>query len=83
MQARPYTAMVGDGRRLATELVVIRASATHEMYAMAGARVLALAVSALLPAGVSIAPSGFPPARPSCSLRPPASRRNPGLIRHP
>src|SRR5688572_30672945 len=32
MHASPYTAMVGDGRRLATELVVIRASATQEMY---------------------------------------------------
>jgi hypothetical protein len=31
MAARPYTAMVGEGRRLATELVVIRASATQEM----------------------------------------------------
>ena len=29
--ASPYTAMVGEGRRLATELVVMRASATQEM----------------------------------------------------
>ncbi|GAB1645162.1 hypothetical protein KRMM14A1259_55850 [Krasilnikovia sp. MM14-A1259] len=34
--ASPYTAMVGAGRRLATELVVISASATHEMYAVVG-----------------------------------------------
>ncbi|GAB3133982.1 hypothetical protein GCM10027258_04020 [Amycolatopsis stemonae] len=35
-QARPYTAIVGDGRRLATELVVIKASATQEIQVGAG-----------------------------------------------
>jgi hypothetical protein len=31
MDASPYTAIVGAGRRLATELVVMRASAIHEI----------------------------------------------------
>jgi hypothetical protein len=84
MDARPYMAMVGDGRRLATELVVIRASATHEMYATAGALDLAAAVSALLPAGVSIALSEGLPAGASIALT--RSSRQPlrtGLIRRP
>jgi hypothetical protein len=38
--------MVGEGRRLATELVVINASATHEMYALAGTRALAAGAAA-------------------------------------
>ncbi len=31
MHASPYTAIVGAGRRLATDAVVMSASATHEM----------------------------------------------------
>jgi hypothetical protein len=38
--------MVGEGRRLATELVVINASATQEMYALAGTRALAAGAAA-------------------------------------
>jgi hypothetical protein len=38
--------MVGEGRRLATELVVINASAIHEMYARAGTRALAAGAAA-------------------------------------
>ena len=68
--------MVGDGRRLATELVVISASATHEMYATAGALVLALVVSALLRTGVSIALSEGLPAGASIVLTK-ASRESP------
>jgi hypothetical protein len=45
--------MVGDGRRLATELVVIMASATQEIHALAGARVRAAACSADRPIGMS------------------------------
>jgi len=52
----PYTAIVGAGRRLATDAVVINASATQEMCAIAGAFVLAAVVAATrLPAGTSMA----------------------------
>jgi len=38
--------MVGDGRRLATELVVIMARATQEIHATAGTRVRTLVLDA-------------------------------------
>ncbi|GEL45745.1 hypothetical protein CHO01_08610 [Cellulomonas hominis] len=44
--ASPYTAIVGAGRRLATELVVISASATQEIQAEAGTGVRRGAASA-------------------------------------
>jgi hypothetical protein len=47
-------AIVGDGRRLATELVVISASATQEMYAT-GALVLLVVVSAFPSAAEGVA----------------------------
>ena len=46
--------MVGDGRRLATELVVFSASATHEIQATGGAPVRAAAGAAAFPAGTSL-----------------------------
>jgi hypothetical protein len=40
-QARPYTAIVGAARKLATELVVTIANATHEIHWALAARVRA------------------------------------------
>ncbi len=48
-QASPYTAIVGADRRLATELVVIRASVTHEMHLVTRGFLAAATVSVITP----------------------------------
>ncbi len=57
--------MVGAGRRLATELVVISARATHEIHAAAGARVRAVSLTTGGLAGTPAAVMAAAPARQS------------------
>ncbi|GIH96557.1 hypothetical protein Psi01_71870 [Planobispora siamensis] len=65
--ASPYTAIVGDGRRLATELVVISARATQEIQITVGARVPASALDTGCATGLS---AGTSAVLISVSLRP-------------
>ena len=66
--------MVGAGRRLATELVVISARATQEMYAAAGARVRAFSTGTAPLTGTSAALMRHSPA---------VVRRVAGMLWHP
>ena len=59
--------MVGAARRLATELVVIMARATQEMYWLVFARVRAAGIDAALSAGTSAALMAIPFACEACS----------------
>jgi hypothetical protein len=53
--------MVGDGRRLATDDVVMNARASQEMTAAGGTRVLAGAAAS--PTGMSVALTAYPSAK--------------------